>query len=196
MASLAGRPSERGRRRPVPLILVVAVAVVAVSAWVSPSAGGRLTERDDLAGLSGRKAATLGPVRKAGPASRSASHSLAFLRYQVASYRRQLAREKQHRARLQAELRRHLARRVQAHARETDWRAKQIAAAEKIGQGGDAGGTDPWPNCPDPYDHRGASWDDTVACENSGSWLDSPGYFRCGLQFEPRWERVYGRLCP
>lgn len=77
-----------------------------------------------------------------------------------------------------------------------DWRARQIAAAEKIGAAADAAGTDPWPNCPDPYDHTGASWDDTVQCENSGNWLDSPGYFRCGLQFEPRWETVYGRLCP
>lgn len=42
----------------------------------------------------------------------------------------------------------------------------------------------------------GHSWYDTVGCENGGSWLDSPGFYRCGLQFDPMWERVYGRLCP
>jgi hypothetical protein len=73
---------------------------------------------------------------------------------------------------------------------------KQIAVAEKLGASGDAAGTDPWPNCPDPYDHAGHSWVDTVNCENNGSWLDSPGYYRCGLQFDPMWERKYGRLCP
>jgi hypothetical protein len=36
-----------------------------------------------------------------------------------------------------------------------------------------------------------------VACENGGDWLDSPGYYRCGLQFDPMWERHYGRrFCP
>jgi hypothetical protein len=73
------------------------------------------------------------------------------------------------------------------------WRARQIAAAETIAQ--ESGG-DPWPNCPDPYDGSGATWDMTVACENSGDWLDSPGYYRCGLQFDPMWERRFGRLCP
>ena len=73
------------------------------------------------------------------------------------------------------------------------WRAKQISAAETIAR--ESSG-DPWPNCPDPYDGSGASWDDTVNCENGGDWLDSPGYFRCGLQFEPMWERRFGRLCP
>lgn len=76
------------------------------------------------------------------------------------------------------------------------WITRQILAAERIGQGGDAGGTDPWPNCPDPYDHAGHSWYDTVQCENGGNWYDSPGFYRCGLQFDPMWERVYGRLCP
>ena len=85
------------------------------------------------------------------------------------------------------------------------WARKQIAVAEKIGRGGDAGGTDPWPNCPDPYDHAGHSWFDTVKCENTRYWqlfrdqrvwLDPPGYYRCGLQFDPMWERKYGRLCP
>lgn len=73
---------------------------------------------------------------------------------------------------------------------------KQIAVAEKLGATGDREETDPWPNCPDPYDHAGHSWTDTVNCENGGSWLDSPGYYRCGLQFDPMWERQYGRLCP
>jgi hypothetical protein len=72
------------------------------------------------------------------------------------------------------------------------WEQRQIAAAESIGR---SSSKDPWPNCPDPFD-GGGSWYDTVACENGGSWLDSPGYYRCGLQFDPAWERVYGRLCP
>lgn len=77
------------------------------------------------------------------------------------------------------------------------WAGIQIHYAELIGQGGDAGGTDPWPNCPDPYDHAGYSWYDTVACENGGNWLDSPGFYRCGLQFDPMWETHFGRrFCP
>jgi hypothetical protein len=56
-------------------------------------------------------------------------------------------------------------------------------------------GGDPWPMCPDPFD-GGGSWNDTVACENSGNWYDSAGYYRCGLQFDPIWERRFGRLCP
>lgn len=72
------------------------------------------------------------------------------------------------------------------------WVARQIAAATVIGR--ESGG-DPWPNCPDPFD-GGGSWWDTVQCENGGSWMDSPGYYRCGLQFEPGWERRFGRLCP
>ena len=72
------------------------------------------------------------------------------------------------------------------------WITKQIAAATHLAAHS-AG--DPWPNCPDPGDGSG-SWQDTVTCENGGNWLDSPGYYRCGLQFDPGWERVYGRLCP
>ena len=60
--------------------------------------------------------------------------------------------------------------------------------------------SDPWPNCPDPgpRDNQGPghSWTDTVGCENGGNWLDSPGFYRCGLQFHPNWEKVFGRLCP
>lgn len=74
----------------------------------------------------------------------------------------------------------------------TDWVAKQIAAANWIGANSKA---DPWPNCPDPFDGRG-SWQDTANCENGGNWMDSPGYFRCGLQFDPGWEIRFGRLCP
>ena len=70
--------------------------------------------------------------------------------------------------------------------------SKQIWAANILGR--ESSG-DPWPNCPDPYD-GGGSWYDTVACENTGNWLDSPGYYRCGLQFDPGWERRFGRLCP
>lgn len=87
------------------------------------------------------------------------------------------------------------------------WVEKQIRIAEKLGAEGDRQNTDPWPNCPDPYDHRGHSWIDTLACENVAffqtygptdprSWLDPPGYYRCGLQFKPSWEDKYGRLCP
>ena len=53
---------------------------------------------------------------------------------------------------------------------------------------------DPWPNCPDPV-FGGGGWYDTVRCENSGHWYDTPGFFRCGLQFHPMWERYFGRLC-
>lgn len=74
-----------------------------------------------------------------------------------------------------------------------DWRARQIAAAEVIGR---EAGSDPWPNCPDPIWNGAPSWDVTVQCENSGNWLDSPGYYRCGLQFDPMWEVRFGRLCP
>jgi len=78
---------------------------------------------------------------------------------------------------------------------------KQIRAATVIGR--ESRG-DPWPNCPDPFD-GGGSWSKTVACENRAyherygyprEWLDSPGYYRCGLQFAPSWERRFGRLCP
>lgn len=72
------------------------------------------------------------------------------------------------------------------------WIARQIAAATSIAHGASI---DPWPNCPDPF-FNGASWQALVNCENSGNWYDSPGYFRCGLQFVPSWENVYGRLCP
>jgi hypothetical protein len=88
---------------------------------------------------------------------------------------------------------RHDLRRLQARRAEPDWRARQIAAAEVIGR--ESAG-DPWPNCPDPYDGSGASWDDTANCENGGRWHDSPGYYRCGLQFDPDWETRFGRLCP
>lgn len=73
------------------------------------------------------------------------------------------------------------------------WIAKQIRVAEIIGH---SSSSDPWPNCPDPIWNGAASWQDTVNCENGGNWYDSPGYYRCGLQFDPAWERIYGRLCP
>jgi hypothetical protein len=72
------------------------------------------------------------------------------------------------------------------------WIGRQIWAANQIGA---SSGGDPWPNCPDPFD-GGGSWQATVNCENSGNWYDSAGYYRCGLQFDPMWERKYGRLCP
>jgi hypothetical protein len=72
------------------------------------------------------------------------------------------------------------------------WEARQIAAAEMIAR--ESGG-DPWPNCPDPYD-GGGTWQVTVNCENGGSWYDTPGAYRCGLQFDPMWERRFGPLCP
>ena len=87
------------------------------------------------------------------------------------------------------------------------WVRRQIEVATILGTDGDRQGTDPWPNCPDPYDSPRYTWRHTVACENRAyaerygvwdprAWLDPPGYFRCGLQFEPRWERRYGKLCP
>jgi hypothetical protein len=78
------------------------------------------------------------------------------------------------------------------HDRTGYWIARQIWAANQIGS---SSAGDPWPHCPDPHDGRG-SWQDTVNCENGGNWMDSPGYYRCGLQFDPMWERRFGRLCP
>jgi hypothetical protein len=76
----------------------------------------------------------------------------------------------------------------------TDWAAIQMQYGRRLAL---ASAGDPWPSCPDPHDGSGASWYDTVQCENNGSWLDSPGYYRCGLQFDPMWERHYGRrFCP
>jgi hypothetical protein len=76
----------------------------------------------------------------------------------------------------------------------TDWAAIQMRYGNMLAR---ASSGDPWPSCPDPHDGSGASWYDTVRCENNGSWLDSPGYYRCGLQFDPMWERFYGRrFCP
>jgi hypothetical protein len=73
------------------------------------------------------------------------------------------------------------------------WVAKQIRVAELIGR---SAGADPWPNCPDPIFNGASSWQETANCENGGNWYDSPGYYRCGLQFDPAWETKYGRLCP
>lgn len=82
----------------------------------------------------------------------------------------------------------------QAASRCTPWYVTaQIRAATIIGR--ESRG-DPWPNCPDPFDGGGHTWADTVNCENGGSWRDSPGFYRCGLQFHPDWERRFGRLCP
>lgn len=92
---------------------------------------------------------------------------------------------------LRAELQQ--ARHTQSAHAVTDWVARQIAAADTIAR--ESAG-DPWPNCRDPYDGSGANWSDTVNCENGGNWMDSPGYYRCGLQFDPMWERRFGRLCP
>jgi hypothetical protein len=74
------------------------------------------------------------------------------------------------------------------------WINKQIAAATHLAKNSSL---DPWPNCSDPY-WNGGTWQDTVNCENSGNWLDTNYYdfYRCGLQFHPMWEKVYGRLCP
>lgn len=73
------------------------------------------------------------------------------------------------------------------------WISKQIRVANSIAQ---SASSDPWPNCPDPVFNGARSWQDTVDCENGGNWYDSPGYYRCGLQFDPSWETKYGRLCP
>jgi hypothetical protein len=71
------------------------------------------------------------------------------------------------------------------------WVERQIYAATVIAR--ESSG-DPWPSCADPWD--GGSFETLVACENGGSWYDSPGPYRCGLQFDPIWERRFGRLCP
>ncbi|MFL5864690.1 MAG: hypothetical protein ACJ780_28670 [Solirubrobacteraceae bacterium] len=75
--------------------------------------------------------------------------------------------------------------------RVVSWVERQMYAAAVIAR---ESGSDPWPSCPDPWD--GGSFSSLVACENGGSWYDSPGYYRCGLQFDPIWERRFGRLCP
>jgi hypothetical protein len=76
----------------------------------------------------------------------------------------------------------------------TDWAAIQMHYGRRIAL---ASAGDPWPNCADPFDGSGASWQRLVNCENGGSWLDSPGYYRCGIQADPMWERYYGRrFCP
>lgn len=90
-----------------------------------------------------------------------------------------------------------------ASSRCTPWYVtKQIWAGNILGR--ESAG-DPWPNCPDPWDGSGSTWMDTVACENRRyfelygyprAFLDSPGFYRCGLQFHPDWERRFGRLCP
>jgi hypothetical protein len=89
-------------------------------------------------------------------------------------------------------------RRIDPYLGVSYWTAIQIRFATKLAY---ASGADPWPNCPDPgpRDNQGPghSWYDTVNCENGGNWLDSPGYYRCGLQFDPGWETHYGvRFCP
>lgn len=77
------------------------------------------------------------------------------------------------------------------------WVQKQIRVATIIGYAAlNSGGNDPWPNCPDPIFNGARSWQDTANCENHGNWYDSPGFYRCGLQFDPGWESKYGRLCP
>lgn len=134
----------------------------------------------------------------AGPERWAMRYRRAQRRYRVEH--RRFVLEQRHRRRVQRELRHaRAARLLQSHDAEPAagsvgyWRARQIAAAEVLGR--ESGG-DPWPNCPDPYDGSGAGWDDTVQCENSGNWLDSPGFYRCGLQFDPAWESRFGRLCP
>ncbi len=77
--------------------------------------------------------------------------------------------------------------------------ARMIAAAEQIKR--ESPGSDPWPNCPDPYDGGGFSWQDTKDCESPGySWSeDPPGYFCGPLQVDPQWWqhviRRYGVPC-
>jgi hypothetical protein len=73
------------------------------------------------------------------------------------------------------------------------WIRRQIWAGNVLGR---ESRRDPWPNCRDPWDGSGASWYQTVQCENGGNWYDSPGYYRCGLQFDPAWESRFGQLCP
>lgn len=73
--------------------------------------------------------------------------------------------------------------------------ARMIAAAEQVKR--ESGrGSDPWPNCPDPYDGRGHSWQDTKDCESPGHpWhVDPPGYYCGPLQLDPKiWAHVIRR---
>ncbi len=72
--------------------------------------------------------------------------------------------------------------------------ARMIAAGEQVKR--ESAGSDPWPNCPDPYDGSGGSWQDTKGCESSGySWFEDPPGFYCGpLQIDPNvWAHVIRR---
>jgi hypothetical protein len=80
--------------------------------------------------------------------------------------------------------------------------ARMILAAEAVKAA--SPDSDPWPNCPDPHDGSGASWTETVKCENRGiyesaglaaAWrLDPPGYYCGPLQLDPViWRKIIAR---
>lgn len=132
--------------------------------------------------------------------ARAASHQNHSARFVAAHVNNVLARKCRghyafHGGSLELWIRRHrYAHRLKDACPTTPWYVtKQIWAANILGR--ESAG-DPWPNCPDPFNSSSYSWQDTVNCENGGSWLDSPGYYRCGLQFDPMWEQRFGRLCP
>ena len=68
-----------------------------------------------------------------------------------------------------------------------------IQAAEQVAREGVG---DPWPNCLDPYDGSGASWQRTKNCESPGyAWSADPPGYDCGpLQLDPiLWRHVIRR---
>ena len=70
---------------------------------------------------------------------------------------------------------------------------RMIQAAEQVAREGVG---DPWPNCLDPYDGSGASWQRTKNCESPGyAWSADPPGYDCGpLQLDPiLWRHVIRR---
>lgn len=163
------------------------VGVVAVTFAVGLQYG-----RGELFGLDGRSAGTrVSPQLLASSPGRPSSPRR-IEGIDVQGWHARAVRNRRAINRLRSELRDASKRTLSSVTSTGYWVARQISVANIIGA---QSAGDPWPNCPDPFDGQG-SWQDTVDCENNGSWLDSPGFYRCGLQFDPMWERRYGQLCP
>lgn len=181
------------------VLLALGAAVARVSAHERN--GKMVTEPESAKGSLRSEARTDGRNRRLLSGSvtvtvpaRYRSHSAAYWAWRFRGRTRQLQIARHRISHLKQQLRsRHATRTLQSSPAGglSYWIGRQIWAANQIG----GHGTDPWPNCPDPFD-GGGSWQDTVNCENGGNWYDSPGFYRCGLQFDPMWERKYGRLCP
>jgi hypothetical protein len=71
--------------------------------------------------------------------------------------------------------------------------ARMIGAGEQVAAESKG---DPWPNCDDPHDGSGASWQDTKNCESPDhGWSEDPPGYYCGpLQIDPAiWAHVIRR---